>query len=514
MTVLADYSRDGTIVARDVEVTGYHYPQTPLVNGDTQVIITYTEGGVTRSVSQSIICFTATIDITVGSNVNLTITDAQDASYIQTLTTRGRKASVRVNRASTFQIIASKNGETKNASVVVTEATSYPITITGLYSRYGFKKAKNESLPAGRVEYIYDAVGMTPAHMDFANGVFDYGSWGDEWFVTENKPCMLKYDGTVDYYLNPNDYTLREDGETPSDVADTEYAGNAMAQFPLCYFYRYEDEDYEYEIVSDGPYDSNYKAYAHTDADGNIKDYFYWSMFGGSGNATQIRSLKDQSLARSLNATNEIAGCSANGTGWYTHTWSQRCYITTLLVLMGKSTNTQAIYGIGNCRNGNESNLLTTGTLYDKGQFFGYNTNTYQVKVFHVEKFWGDQWDRTAGLIVDKGAICVKMTPEGTGYRVNDVNGYTDTGLVPSGSYGSYIRHTNCSEYGCIPYETGGSDSTYECDPMWFNNSQLTYLLCGATAYNAAAQGGAFTFGVASAPSAATWHRGCGLSKI
>lgn len=44
------------------------------------------------------------------------------------------------------------------------------------------------------------------------------------------RPCMLKFDGKVDYYLNPDDYTLKEDG-SPSDVSNTSYDGNAMMEF-------------------------------------------------------------------------------------------------------------------------------------------------------------------------------------------------------------------------------------------------------------------------------------------
>lgn len=43
--------------------------------------------------------------------------------------------------------------------------------------RLGIKIDKNNSNPKTRVEYLYDAVGMTPAAMDYSNGVFNYGSW-------------------------------------------------------------------------------------------------------------------------------------------------------------------------------------------------------------------------------------------------------------------------------------------------------------------------------------------------
>ena len=98
--------------------------------------------------------------------------------------------------------------------------------------RYGVRIKKNESNPAARVEYIYDAVGMTPAKMNFTSGTFDYGDWADIWFVKNNYPVMVTYDGEEDYLLDPNDYTKKLNGAA-SDVANSAYGGNAMAAMPL-----------------------------------------------------------------------------------------------------------------------------------------------------------------------------------------------------------------------------------------------------------------------------------------
>ena len=91
---------------------------------------------------------------------------------------------------------------------------------------YAFHIDANESDPSEAVTYREDAVGMTPAHMNFTSGVFDYGSWGDAFFMP--RPCMLKADGTVDYYLDPDDYTKKIDGTTASDVGNTAYAGTTL----------------------------------------------------------------------------------------------------------------------------------------------------------------------------------------------------------------------------------------------------------------------------------------------
>ena len=404
------------------------------------------------------------------------------------------------------------SGETRTANRVVNVATvqNYAVNMSYGY-RYGFRIRKGDSSAAGAVEYILDAVGKTPAHMDFTRGIFDYGDWGNEWFVTGNKPLMLKSNGTVDYYLNPSDYTKREDG-LDSDVANVNYDGNAMAQFPLVWVKRYEDENYYYEIISDVQIDESYKAYAHTRADGSIADYFYYAMFRGSGSATKIRSLSGQTLAGSLTAAQEIAGCTANGTLWYTQTWSQYQLIRTLLMLMGKSCDAQAVFGTGNLRSASSaSGILQTGTLKTMGQFYGYNDSTHQVKVFHVEAPWGDQWLRLAGLITDNYKVYAKMTREGLGYRITDHNGYEDTGVTIPSLSASYIISVKCSEHGMIPTAGGGSSSTYFCCPAW-SATGLMYLLVGGCAYNAPAYGGVSTFDVANAPSDAHWTHGCGLS--
>lgn len=380
-------------------------------------------------------------------------------------------------------------------------------------NRWGIRIDKRNSDPNTRVEYIMDAKGMGPCGMDFTNGVFNYGDWADMWFVKNNKPCMLKSDGTIDYYLNPNNYALKADG-TASDVGNTSYDGNAMASIPLVYCKRWEDGRYEYEAISDRPFDETYKAYAHTRADGSIANEFFFSMFGGSGSASKIRSLSGQSLTQSLTTTQHIAGATANGAGWYIHSWSQREIIRTLLLIMGCSTDTQNVFGYGNCRSATAaSGLLSTGTLKDKGQFYGY-TNANQVKVFHIEGFWGDQWDRVAGLINNNGKIYAKMTPEGNGYRVTDVTGYDDTGLTAPAGSASYINGMSCSKYGMIPTLATGSGSTFYCDGYWTNNGQLNYLVAGAGADNAPALGGVFAFAVDDAPSGAGWSVGCGLSYL
>jgi hypothetical protein len=432
----------------------------------------------------------------------------EDGTVVWTVHKIGSVADIPIATEETNGLMSAED-KTKLDSIVIDDIGD----VSTKTHRWGIRIDKRNSDPNTRCEYIFDAKGMGPAGMDFTNGAFNYGDWADLWFVKNNKPCMLKSDGTVDYYLDPNDYTKKEDG-TASDIANTSYDGNAMAEIPLVWVKRWEDDRYEYEVISDHQYDETYHAYAHTRADGTIADKFYFSMFGGSGNATKIRSLSGQNVSQSLTTDQQIAGATANGENWYIHSWSQRELIRTLCVLMGCSTDTQTVFGYGNCRSASSaSGLLATGTLKDKGQFFGYNNNN-QMKVFHIEEFWGNQWDRTAGLINDRGKIYVKMTPEDNGYRVTDVTGYTDTGLTAPAGSGSYLNGMHCDEHGMIPSLATGSGTTYYCDGYWTNNGQLNYLIAGASVDVASALGGAFTFNVDTVPAYAYWNVGCGLSYL
>lgn len=347
---------------------------------------------------------------------------------------------------------------------------------TSFTKRYGYRIKKSESNPSTAVEYLYDAVGKAPARMNFSSGIFDYGDWGNIWFITNNRPCMLKNDGTVDYYLNPNDYSKKADG-TASDVANDNYAGNAMSEIPLVWVKRYEDDEYIYEIVCPIQQDDSFKAYAHTRADGSISDVFYYSIFAGSGTTSKIRSLSGKVLPKlSASFATEVNACKANGSGWDTVSWSQYSLIRTLLTLIGKSTNSQAVFGYGNSNgSGNDSARLSTGTLNSKGQFYGYSTNSSQVKALHIEKLWGDEWDVITGYIIKGGKVYVKMTPEGNGYTDNDVNEYTDAGVSYSSTISeAYISRMKCSHLGLIPTHLSGSSSTYFCDATNINTGVLS----------------------------------------
>lgn len=381
---------------------------------------------------------------------------------------------------------------------------------------YGIKINKKDSNPNTRCTYLGDAKGMTPASMNFTTGEFNYGDWADAWFVRGNFPCMLKPNGSVAYKLNPNDYSLKEDG-TASDIADTTKDLNAMSAMPLVWIWQYEVGDFKYIYLANYKVNDNYHAYAHQREDGTIAPYVFMSMFKGAqidASTTKLRSLSGLQPMYSKTAQNEVAYAQENGDFWYTKTWSQRNLMQCLLTMMFCSTNSQAKLGNGNLNYKEDSSIfygvLQTGTLNDKGQFWGANDNTHQVKAFHQEAVWADQWDRIAGLINDKGVIKVKMTAP---YNFDGADYDVVAGITPKGTSGGYIKDTLMTEYGDMPFDASGSASTYECDGLWFNNEQVNYALVGGSC-NGSSRCGVFCLSLDVAASHANWYIGASLSCL
>ena len=406
--------------------------------------------------------------------------------------------------------------------------------------RYGFRIRKDEKSPKGRVEYILDAAGIMPAHMDFKNNIFDYGGWKDVWFVKNNKPLMLKLDGTVDYYLNATNYARKEHDNSESAVGNITYKGNAMAQIPLCYVCRYEDDMYEYQIISNVKFDNTYKAYAHTNSNGDIREYFYYSIYKGYlDNSGVMRSLGGgKILSQKLTAIQEINACKANGRNWSTHTYAQRELIKSLLVLMAKSTDLKTAYGNGRAMSSGISaeSTLPTGTLDTLntssttpkygGQFMGFNsTNENQVKVFHIEGFWGDQWDRIAGFLYSGNKIHVKMTEQNGEYSINNIASYYNTDITPEGSTindvitnRGYITKTTCNEYGHIATEFAGTNgkNEYCCDYCEFSNTgtSINYGMFGGSSATSDEFVGPFAYNLSHDANYKEWDVNCGLSYL
>ena len=429
---------------------------------------------------------------------------------------------------------------------------------------YGFHIDPEESDPSDAVTYIADATGFIPARM--TNNGFSYGSWAGAFFMPI--PCMVKYDGTVDYYLDPSDYNKKLDG-TASDVASLNYDGNAMMEWPLIW-YKYEagtsnGEGYVY--ISNVQADDDFVCWSNYDCDNNIIPHFYTAIYNGTSaptystsktynvgdrvtysnaeykcttavttaeswnsskwtqvaSTTRLRSLSGVQLTPdngngNTTGTTEVNRAVANNTNnkteWYIETLADRELINMLLVLIGKSLNCQAVFGRGmDAGNQSAKEAYVTGTLNDKGLFWGVTTNgNNAVKVFGMENYWACVRHRTAGMIGYSNGYKVKLThgtadgstaasfnSDGTGYREITVK-------RPSSGY---LKYMDWHDDVYVPKTTGGTTTTYYSD--YHTNGDTGYLSMGGTsAYDLKC--GPFYFNLNSVFPASNWDLSAALS--
>ena len=405
------------------------------------------------------------------------------------------------NDGELFQNITSSNTYTdEDVELGVTYYYSaFPYTSTGAYNRsesnrasatarkrdylFGYDIALNTADPEDRVTYPSDVdnYGFTPAKMNFG-GSFSYGSWNyapGEKFMP--RPCMLASNGTVSYYLNPDDYTKKSTGEG-SDVASTSFDGNAMVEWPKIYTKRWESDGIYHFRCSDVQVDDDWECWSNYDRSNNQIDHFYTPIYFGSHVSSKLRSISGQSCIYNQNATTEINLAKANGEDWYTEVLADRLLIQDLLVMMGKSTNCQTVYGFGRV---NTSENANSGLMNNKGMFWGANNKNDGVKVFGMEHFWGNMYRRTAGWMLVNGTQKVKLT-RGThdGSTASDYN-TTGNGYISvsdstiTGSNGGYIKGMKIEAYGRLPKTLSGSSSSFEADGVYYSNSGTMYARCG-----------------------------------
>ncbi len=393
---------------------------------------------------------------------------------------------------------------------------AFPYTKQGVYNRgnanravctvsrhkylFGYDLDETDSNPDTRVSYPLDVdnAEFTKAGMNFGTGVFDYGGWpsvpGDNFMP---KPCMLTYAGVVDHYLNPNDYTKKEDGSA-SSVASGGFGGNAMMEWPKIFTKRWTDVNGIYHFrCCDMALDDDYECWTNYDKNNNEIDHFYTPIYFGSSVGSRLRSISGQTNKVSITAEAEITLAKANGDDWYTEVLADRLLIQDLLVMMAKTTDCQTAYGAGRSKNGNTS-AIGQGTMNTKGLFWGHTNGTDGVKVFGMENWWGNIRRRIAGCILIMGMqMIVKITRGTKDGSTVDVhtgisdynlagNGYkTISGTAPSGTSGGYIDTMKTEPFGRLPVTANGSSSTYEADGMYYDNSGVTYAVVGGTWFSA-----------------------------
>lgn len=391
---------------------------------------------------------------------------------------------------------------------------AFPYSTQGVYNRsstnrarysehylYGYDLNLNDPNPSTRVIYPDDVDNRSyqSAKMNFG-GSFDYGDWPSQGGVDfMPRPCLLR-DGTTSFlYLNDDNY-LQTESYQDSNVDDMSLYGNAMMQWPKIYTKRWEEDDVYHFRCSDIKIDEDYECWCNYNKNNKEIKYFYTPIYNGVKETIHIddeteygydiyklRSISGQTTTvfKAADAM-EYANLNAAGLGYCIETLADRLLINDLLTMMGKSTDLQSVYGHGYCDRDNESKLKT-GTMDDKGLFWGSDDGTSGVKVFGMENYWGNIPRRIAGWVLKNGVSYLKYTigtkdgstaegynTDGEGYIQRD--DITMTGHTLSG----YVSKCKTTPIGRVPCDARGSTTTYECSYAFSNTTSLSIPIIGS----------------------------------
>lgn len=261
------------------------------------------------------------------------------------------------------------------------------VTVTAVYGIGYWGIDINQT--TGQVTYLYRAQNMLPVNVvntAISNWSDSETSWKS--FVSEYaKPCMLKSNGTVDYYLDRTDQRYKEDGITPSDYNNISYDGNAMVELKKMYMkITQPDENTIRVLFSPSKVDSGFTADAFVRENGTEADKIYIGMFIGTvDSAGKIRSISGGN-ALTGDPSNFEGKAMLNGSGWNIEHYSLRNYLNLMTAMVMKTLNITVIGFNETTPTGTIVNNTDFSSLAAQDAFCKLNLRTY--KIFWISDYF------------------------------------------------------------------------------------------------------------------------------
>lgn len=382
------------------------------------------------------------------SGVVATITNKETTTSYSATSNELGQISLTIKEYGTYTIKYS-DPNIKSITEFIVSTPGVMHTIPAAYAvkaTYTLKIDLANSNPLTACEYLDDAYGMTKGSND----------WDSKSIFNEIRPCVFQ-NGTVKYYLDPNNFNHKLDGTAANLTGED---GDVMIEFAKFAYRIYVDETENcmYVSITNSPEvvaeDNRYHYYAFTrEAEGDL-DYFYWGAFKGSLDANnKLRSIAGATPAHSATIGNFTKYANNNGSNYTISNYPQLVALQCLYLIKYGNLNSQAALGNGYV---SASKTTKTGQTLEKGMYYGTTANsTTQVKFAGIEDFWGNIWEWVNGL-----------TTDGSRNVITKMGGQTHT--TPSGltanSSGYITKVIGTTEGGFMNIKHGGSQTTYFCD--------------------------------------------------
>ena len=446
-------------------------------NTETVVI---SSNGESKSVQLKYI--TLTVTCPAGSSVSVIKGD-----FTYTATATSGTASFYLPETGEWNVSINLSGQSSSGTVSVTEYKNYTIELA-FYITYGVKIDLNNSDPGSAVEYTDDAVGV-------GNG---WDNWKDKKIFKDIKPCVLR-DGVVRYYLNRDNYTLKEQGGASNLTGND---GDVMVEFPKIGYKMTNDSNYQYIWITDNPNAEGFCYLAHSlDSEGDC-DKIYIGAYLAYTEGLITHSISNHSPSTNLSLEIFRGRTETRGTGYQLLSFYPLTLLQCLYVIIYKNLNSQLMLGQGYVNASAVSNTGSTNT--DPFCYGSFSSGTTHVKFLGIEDFYGNLYQWIDGFYCDS-SYNIKTDynnftgEDGSAFR------YSQSGFnFIMGRYINKISGTNNG--GFVPLSANGSTSTYYADAASLSSDCFGGF--GGNWWNGA-DAGAFRLYVYSAASVSNSDLGC-----
>ena len=363
-----------------------------------------------------------------------------------------------------------------------------------LHKTYGVSIDLTNSNSESAVTYTDDAVGM----------VAGSSAWDAANIFKDIKPCVFK-NGAVNYYLKPDDFTKKANGEPADITSGTD--GDVMIEIPKVGVKISNSGSTLTVQITDDPNAGGFNYYAHTrDSEGD-REKLYVGAFLGYETGSKLRSLsgKTPTANKTIGAFRTLA--QANGAGYDQLSFYPLTLLQCLYLIRYKNLNSQAALGKGYTDTDNSEAINTGGTV-SKGMNFGEQTGKQQMKFLGIEDFWGNLYYWIDGLYSTSDYKATTATK-----NFNDTgSGYSDKGKLSSSSISGYMKAPQgTNELGFIIKTGDGSDSTFFADYGYFYSDCLP---CFGGDWDYGSDAGAFQLNVCDSASVADGYVGARLMYL
>lgn len=365
-------------------------------------------------------------------------------------------------------------------------------TSNGNYKVLGVAIDETNPNPETAVTYTDDAVGMIPASQEFM-----------DFFAV--KPCVFK-NGQVQYYLNPNDYTKKEDGSN-ADIT-TGNDGDVMVEIPRLGYNFNRVGDVLSVQLTNNPNNPDFCYLAHSRGD-VVKDKLYVGAYLGCESAGKLRSLSGKSVTgnKKIDAFRAIA--QANGKGYDQMAFYPLTLLQCMYLIMYKNLDSQTALGKGYVGD-NKVNARTGGSNLN-GLNYGETTGRVQNKLFGIEDFWGNLNCIIDGVVTSSGYDILTSTENfderGQHYQFSVSSGFNSSG---SGNL-TKVQGVNHAGFIVKNFNDDTTRTSYYCDRAHLN-AQSFMVLQGYRNYHN--NSGCFSLNIGTNKNTATFSTGARLMYL